>query len=236
MRKAMVVLSGGQDSTTCLFWAKANYDEVRAITFNYGQRHSAELDSAKKVAYLAGVKSHETIDVPDVLKSRSPLTDPNVPLETYENYDQMDKVIGDRIELTFVPMRNAFFLTLAANHALYHDIYNLVTGVCQMDNANYPDCRADFITEQQVTINKALGLPGATFRILAPLMDKSKAETVKLAKSLPGCWNALAYSHTCYAGKTPPCGVCHACTLRAHGFQDAGFPDPLIERFQIVER
>lgn len=233
--KALVVLSGGQDSTTSLFWAKQMYSDVRAITFNYGQRHSAELNSARKIAAMAGVE-HTVVDVPGVLTSRSPLTDQSVELETYANFETMDKIIGDRVELTFVPMRNAFFLTLAANHALYFDCYTLVTGVCQMDNANYPDCRQEFIQSQADTINLALGLK-QEFKIVTPLINLSKAESVRLAKVLPGCWEALAFSHTCYAGKVPPCilteaKACHACTLRQHGFEEAGFIDPLIERYE----
>ena len=238
MSRALVVLSGGQDSTTCLFWAKQNFDEVEAISFNYGQKHAVEMASAVKVSLLAQV-NHEVVDVPGILKSRSPLTDPNVTLETYSDYNTMDKVIGDRVELTFVPMRNAFFLTLAANRALYKDIYNLVTGVCQMDNANYPDCRKDFINVQQDTINTALGVPNGVFKIHTPLIYLSKADSVKLARKLPGCWEALAYSHTCYAGKVPPCilteaQACHACTLRQHGFEEAGETDPLLARFRGV--
>lgn len=246
MSKAMVVLSGGQDSTTCLYWAKNYFDEIRAITFDYGQKHSVEVTCAEKIAEIAHVP-HEIVRVPDILKSRSPLTDPNVQLETYNDYESMDKIIGDRVELTFVPMRNAFFLTLAANRALYFDIYNLVTGVCQMDNANYPDCREEFISLQEQTINSALGLKvtspavgrddSSIFKIHTPLMNLSKAETVTMAYGMNGCWEALAYSHTCYAGKTPPCimtekTACHACTLRAEGFRQAGYTDPLIERYQ----
>jgi 7-cyano-7-deazaguanine synthase len=228
MTKAMVVLSGGQDSTTCLFWARLHFDEVHAVTFNYGQRHSLELESAKKVAELAGVVSHHVIDVPGVLKSRSPLTDSTVELETYTGFESMDAIIGDRVELTFVPMRNSFFLTLAANIALAADCFDLVTGVCQQDNANYPDCRQDFITAQEATINRALGVDH--FRIHAPLMNLSKAESVHLAATIPGAMDALAWSHTCYAGECPPCGKCHACVLRAHGFAQAGVVDPLVER------
>lgn len=236
MSKALVVLSGGQDSTTCLFWAKKYFNEVRAITFDYGQKHKVEVCCATEIALKAEIP-HEVVEVPHILKSRSPLTDPNQKLETYTDYNSMDKIIGDRVELTFVPMRNAFFLTLAANRAIYYDIYNLVTGVCQMDNANYPDCREKFIQQQELTINEALGYKDPHyFRIHTPLIGLTKAETVKLARELPGCWKALAYSHTCYAGKTPPCimtekEACHACTLRAEGFRQAGELDPLIERF-----
>lgn len=244
MSKCLVVLSGGQDSTTCLFWAKKYFDEVSAVTFDYGQKHRVEVCCATEIALKAGVH-HEVVEIPQILKSRSPLTDPNQKLETYTDYNSMDKIIGDRVELTFVPMRNAFFLTLAANRAIYQDIYHLVTGVCQMDNANYPDCREKFIHQQELTINEALGLEPAPdlllniFKIHTPLINLSKAETVKLAKTLPGCWEALAYSHTCYAGKVPPCimtekEACHACTLRAEGFKQAGELDPLIERFKTT--
>ena len=224
---AMVVLSGGQDSTTCLYWAIKNFDEVYAITFDYGQKHSIELESAKKIAKLANVP-HETIHVPQILRSRSPLTNSNEKLETYNNYSEMDKIIGDRVELTFVPMRNAFFLTLAANYALEKDCYALVTGVCQQDNANYPDCRVKFIEKQEETINEALGID--YFKIYTPLIVMTKAQSITLAESLVGCMSALAYSHTCYAGEYPPCGKCHSCVLRAQGFKEAGVNDPLIER------
>lgn len=228
MKKVMVVLSGGQDSTTCLYWAKQNFDEVHAVTFNYGQKHSLELDSSRKIAEMAGVASHQVVDVPNILKGRSPLTNPNVELETYENFEQMDKIIGDRVELTFVPMRNAFFLTIAANYALEKDCFNLVTGVCQQDNANYPDCRLTFIEKQEATINEALGIEN--FKIHTPLMFLSKAQSIKLAETFDNCMNALSFSHTCYAGEYPPCGKCHACVLRAEGFKEAGIADPLVER------
>jgi len=231
-RKVMVVLSGGQDSTTCLFWAKQVFDEVHAVTFNYNQRHSLELEAAKKVAETAGVASHEIIDVGPLLRGRSPLTNHDAELETYDNYEQMDEIIGNRVELTFVPMRNAFFLTLAANIALSKDCFNLVTGVCQMDNANYPDCRSTFIESQEATINEALGI--SNFRILTPLISLPKAETIGLAQSLNGCMEAMAFSHTCYAGKFPPCGECHSCVLRAHGFAEANVSDPLVERSKNV--
>ncbi|CAB4133815.1 COG0603 Predicted PP-loop superfamily ATPase [uncultured Caudovirales phage] len=231
MSKVMVVLSGGQDSTTCLFWAKKHFDEVHAITFDYGQKHSLEIQSAEQVAFIAGVKSHQIVSVPDILKSRSPLVDKTATLETYDNFEQMDGIIGDRVELTFVPMRNAFFLTIAANYALEKDCFDLVTGVCQEDNANYPDCRASFIQSQSDTINQALGIEN--FTIHTPLMYLSKADTVKLSKEL-GAFPAIAFSHTCYAGEFPPCGKCHACVLRAHGFEEAGENDPLIERANFL--
>jgi 7-cyano-7-deazaguanine synthase len=169
------------------------------------------------------------VRVPQILRSRSPLTNPNEKLETYKNYEEMDSIIGDRVELTFVPMRNAFFLTLAANYALEKDCYALVTGVCEQDNANYPDCRLQFIQKQEETINEALGLNNE-FHIFTPLINLTKAQIILLSKQYEDCWQALSYSHTCYAGKYPPCGECHSCVLRAQGFKEAGEIDPLIKR------
>ena len=114
MKKCLVVLSGGQDSTTVLYMMKQEYDEVHSISFDYGQRHIIELTSACKIAQMAGVESHETIRVHNILCSSSPLTSNNK-LEQYENAAQMGEVMGNRIELTSVPMRNALFLTIAAN-------------------------------------------------------------------------------------------------------------------------
>jgi 7-cyano-7-deazaguanine synthase len=227
-RKVMVVLSGGQDSTTCLFWAKKNFDEVHAITFDYGQKHNRELEAAATVAEMAQVASWHLVHVPAILKGRSPLTNPNEQLEQYDNYEQMDQVIGDRVELTFVPMRNAFFLTIAANYALELDCFDLVTGVCQQDNANYPDCRQSFIDCQEATINEALGIEN--FKIHTPLMYLTKAASIHLAKTIEGCMEALAYSHTAYDGQYPPVGKDHATLLRAQGFLEANTPDPLIVR------
>jgi 7-cyano-7-deazaguanine synthase len=232
MSKVLVILSGGQDSTTCLFWAKEKFDEVHAITFDYGQRHIIELNAAVKVAKMAGVKSHEIVKVPECLISTSPLTS-DTPLETYESFDEMDGTIGNRRELTFVPMRNALFLTIAANRAEALQIPNLVTGVCQMDNANYDDCREVFIQATEQYINTALGHDHRgtqKITIHTPLLFLTKAESVELAKDIKGAFEALAYSHTCYAGKYPPCGECHSCVLRAQGFHEAGVPDPLVER------
>ncbi len=227
--KALVVLSGGQDSSTCAFWAKQqpNLTELHAITFDYGQSHVLEIKSAMAIGVLAGVKSHRLCMVGPVLKSTSPLTNPQQPLETYNTYDEMDKIIGDRVEKTFVPMRNALFLTLAANHAVSLGCDTLITGVCQADNANYPDCRQSFIDAMQHMINEALGMRCLT--ISTPLMDLSKARSIVLARAVDGYY-ALAFTHTAYDGQYPPIGNDHASTLRRHGFEEAGVPDPLVIR------
>jgi 7-cyano-7-deazaguanine synthase len=230
--KALVILSGGQDSTTCLYWAREKYGEIHAITFDYGQSHCIEVEAAQHVAALAGVASHEIVRLGRILQSTSPLVS-DAPLETYSDFDSMDRQIGSRVELTFVPLRNLLFLTIAANRAVCLGARALVTGICQADNANYPDCREVFACAAEDAIATALGTDRAAYidqrlMIETPLMKMSKAETVGLAARLPGCLDALALSHTCYAGQRPPCGQCHACVLRAHGFAEAGIEDPLV--------
>lgn len=228
---AIVVLSGGQDSTTCLYWALEKFKKVHAITFDYGQRHRIEISAAVKIAELANI-SHEIIQVPNCLVSASPLTSNNE-LERYENAEQMEKVIGNRVELTFVPMRNTLFLTIAMNRAVALGFRSVVTGICQEDNANYPDCTEKFRRRIESAFNISLGVEYAedSYYILAPLMDCSKADTVRLMRKLgPSAWEALAWTHTSYDGKYPPTDMNHSNVLRAKGFEEAGEADPLVLR------
>lgn len=224
---ALVILSGGQDSTTCLFWAKMMFGKIHAITFDYGQRHAIEIEAARKVADLAKVESHLVVKLPGCLESTSPLTS-DAELERYADAREMAKTIGDRVELTFVPMRNTLFLTVAMNRAVSLQCFDLVTGICQEDNANYPDCTEAFRASFERMANTSLGV--SRFKVWAPLMFMSKAESSKLAFRLPGCWEALAHTHTSYDGKYPPVDMNHANVLRAQGFELAGLPDPLVLR------
>lgn len=225
---ALVVLSGGQDSTTCLLWAKRRFDQVLAISFDYGQRHQREIGSARMVADICGA-ALEVVKVGPILAGRSPLVNPGQDLERYQDFQQMDKTIGDRVELTFVPMRNALFLTLAANRAAVAGITNLVTGVCEADNANYPDCREVFVCQMQRMINAALG--DEKFIIHTPLIRVSKAESVRNVYDMGmQAFATLAFTHTSYAGEYPPMDMNHANVLRAEGFRVARLPDPLIVR------
>lgn len=227
MSKALVVFSGGQDSTTCLYWAKSNFEEVMALGFDYGQKHIREVHAAETVARMAGVK-YARINAAGLLGGRSPLTNPSEELETYESAAQMSSVIGDRVELTFVPMRNAFFMTVAANYALVNGCDAIVTGICEEDGNNYPDTRASFLAALQTYTDEALGGRFVTYH--APLIDMDKPKTVAMAMLLPGCYDALAYTHTAYSGEYPPVTQDHATVLRADGFLRAGVPDPLIAR------
>jgi 7-cyano-7-deazaguanine synthase len=235
----MVVLSGGQDSTICLGLALHKFETVHAVSFDYGQRHKIELHAASRVVRFYAEKlnrriKHETVELGRfALAGTSPLTDLSKTLETYQDHDEMEKVIGDRVEKTFVPMRNAVFLTLAANRAVVAGCANLVTGVCQEDNANYPDCRQVFINSMEAVINQALGIerdPDNNIAIWTPLMRLSKAESIHLAITVPHAYEALRWSHTAYDGRYPPTGKDHASVLRAHGFEQANVPDPLVVR------
>jgi 7-cyano-7-deazaguanine synthase len=237
MDGAVVVLSGGQDSTLCLYWAMERFDPIIAITFDYGQSHLVEVAAAQQIAKWANA-DHYIIEVRDCLKSWSPLTDGSQPLETYSDFKEMSDIIGDRIEFTFVPLRNTLFLTIAANRAVYHGCKDLVTGVCQEDNANYPDCTRRFIDSMQWTVNESLGWIQSPpkFHIHTPLMHLSKAQSVREALKYRGCYAALAYSHTAYSGEFPPVTQDHATVLRAHGFEEAGYPDPLIVRAYWLDK
>jgi 7-cyano-7-deazaguanine synthase len=225
----VVVLSGGQDSTTCLFWALKQGFNVHAVTFDYGQRHKREIEAAKKVASLAGVLSHEIIELGAVLKGSSPLVSDGV-LEQYASH----QVLPGGLEKTFVPMRNQLFLTIAANRAYVLGATALVTGVCEEDYGGYPDCRTQFIKALTYACQCGtfIGPDGELldFSILTPLMKLTKKETVERALLLPGCYDALAWTHTSYDGAYPPVGKDHATLLRAKGFEEAMIPDPLVLR------
>ncbi len=216
---ALVILSGGQDSTTCLFWALERFGAagVEALTFDYGQRHRIELQCAANVARHAGVRHTVLpIDTFTALGGNS-LTDPDIAVA-----DAGDTTTG--LPNTFVPGRNLIFLTYAAAFAWQQGIEHLVTGVAQTDYSGYPDCRRETIDALQQAL--CLGMD-TNFTIHTPLMDLSKKETVELAIDLNAI-DAMALTQTCYNGQQPPCGECPACILRAKGFAEAGIADPLL--------
>lgn len=226
MSKAIVLLSGGQDSTTCLFWALTMFDEVRAVSLVYGQRHAAEIEAARTIANVAKVE-HNVVHLPVL----GELSDSDlVRNETAINADggRPDMTMPQGLPTSFVPGRNALFLTVAAAYAVKHDARDIVTGVCQTDYSGYPDCRREFIDAQERALTLAMPSSAGPIRIHTPLMYMTKAETVRLALRLPDCWEALRYSLTCYNGKRPGCGTCPACALRAKGFAEANEQDPAI--------
>lgn len=225
----LVILSGGQDSTTCLYWAKKRWAKVHAITFDYHQRHDAEIAAARKVAHMAEIESHEIIELGPVLKGTSPLISADSPAQ----YESWQKLPGG-LEATFVPCRNALFLTIAANRAYALGTQDVIIGVSQEDYGGYPDCRSDFLVAMGNALAMgmvlSMGEPMGEFRIHAPLQHRNKAQTVEMSTRLPGCYAALAYTHTAYDGAYPPTGKDHASLLRAKGFELSGYPDPLVLR------
>lgn len=232
-KKVLIVLSGGQDSTTCLALAKELYEEVHCITFDYGQTHKKEITSAEIVTKIFDVQSHEILKIGNVLKGTSPLVS-GEKLEEFQNW----KKLPGGLEKTFVPGRNALFLTLAGNRAYCIDpqsgAVDIMTGVSQEDFGGYPDCREQFILAQEETINEMLGFDhydkGKGLRIKTPLINLTKKQTVEFAMILHNCYYALQFSHTGYDGEYPPISKNHANLLRAKGFEQANIPDPLILR------
>lgn len=219
LHKALVLFSGGQDSTTCLYWAKKNFKEVQALSIFYGQRHEREITSAQRISRLANVNL-KMVDLQNLFSFCSDsalLTDQNIS----ENHR------SGQLPASFVPGRNIVLLTAAAMLAFKQGINHIVTGVCQTDYSGYPDCREETIKSLETTLCRGMEYD---FKIHTPLMHLTKAETVKMASTLDGCWEALSHSHTCYEGKVPPCGKCPACELRAKGFKESGYADPLIRR------
>lgn len=207
---ALVVFSGGQDSTTCLYWAKTRFERVVALSFTYGQKHVLEVEMARQLAAEAGVE-WSVMDVPFVggLSSGCSLTDSSLTIE--------EEKPADACPTTFVPGRNMFFLSIAAIFARERGIYDLVTGVSQTDFSGYPDCRDAFVKSLNVTLNLATD---EEFRIHTPLMWLDKAETWALVDRL-GVMDIVRYKTlTCYNGIVGDgCGHCPACQLRRRGLE-----------------
>ncbi|MBY6180800.1 7-cyano-7-deazaguanine synthase QueC [Staphylococcus warneri] len=205
--KAIVVFSGGQDSTTCLFYAKKHFKDVTLVTFNYGQRHDTEIEVAKKIAQEQNVE-HHILDM-SLLSQLTPnaLTQHDLKIEDTE----------DGIPNTFVPARNLLFLSFAGALAYQIKAKHIITGVCETDFSGYPDCRDSFIKSMNVTLNLSMD---RDFVIHTPLMWLDKAQTWELADDL-GVLNYIRENTlTCYNGIIGDgCGECPACQLRSRGLE-----------------
>lgn len=207
--KALVVFSGGQDSTTCLFWAKKQFREVHALSFIYGQKHVKEVELARAIAAKAGVH-FDVMDVSFIGKlGHNSLTDTTMKMDAEKP--------ADGVPNTFVPGRNLFFLSIAAVYARERGIRHLVTGVSQTDFSGYPDCRDNFIRSLNVTLNLAME---EQFVIHTPLMWIDKAATWALADELGVLDLVRNETLTCYNGiPGDGCGHCPACKLRREGLE-----------------
>lgn len=218
--RAVVVLSGGLDSATCLAIAVQRGFLVHALTFDYGQRHRREVDSARKLAQHYQVEEHRVAPL-DFLREigGSALTDAGLDVPTAG-------VAADTIPVTYVPGRNLIFLSIAAAYAEVVDAGAVYIGVNALDYSGYPDCRPEFIASFTRTALLATkrGVEGAPFAVLAPLQHMGKREIIQLGSEL-----GVPYELTtsCYQGDELACGVCDSCRLRLAGFAAAGLADPL---------
>ncbi len=223
MRKAVVLLSGGLDSTTVLALAQVTGYDCYALSFDYGQRHNFELEAAAVIATQARVAAHKVIQLDLGAIGGSALTDPDIAVP---QADQSSEV-ATGIPLTYVPARNTIFLSLALGWAEVLDAQNIFIGVNAVDYSGYPDCRAEFIEAFERVANLATkaGVEGQQMTIHTPLITMSKAEIIQAGTEL-----GVDYSCTvsCYSADEVgrACGRCDACHLRAAGFEQAGFPDP----------
>lgn len=205
-QSALVVFSGGQDSTTCLFWAMKHYEYVETVTFSYGQRHSQELEVAKEIAAEQGVK-HHILDMSLLGQITENALTSDIAIETKDG----------EVPNTFVDGRNHLFLSFAAVLAKQRKIRDIVTGVCQTDFSGYPDCRDVFVKSLNVTLNLAMDYE---FVIQTPLMWLDKSETWELADQLGKFDYIRQKTLTCYNGiRGTGCRQCPACHLRQAGLE-----------------
>ena len=225
MPKAVILSSGGLDSTTCLAIAIDRGFEPIALTFDYGQRHRVELNAAKEIADYYGVKQHFIAEVGlfrDI--GQSALTD-NMDVPKHSSVDD----ISDVIPITYVPARNLVFLSMATGVAETQGASDIFIGVNALDYSGYPDCRPEFIDAFNAAANLATkaGSEGAQTKIQTPLIDLTKAEIIKAGHALGAPYHL---THSCYAptAQNQSCGHCDSCLLRLKGFEDACLTDPII--------
>jgi len=219
MKKAIVLLSGGLDSTTCLAYARSKHYECYALSFDYGQKHHSELNAAKRIAASYLVKQHETIELSIGRLGGSALTDSTIDVEDYSG--------SSKIPLTYVPARNTIMLSIALGWAEIVDAEAIFIGVSAVDYSGYPDCRPEYIKAFSAMANLATikGVDGSNVRIETPLINLSKAQTIQLGLSL-----GVDYSETvsCYRATDDglACGSCDSCYLRRKGFLEENMVDP----------
>ena len=220
---AIVLLSGGLDSTTCLAIAKDEGFTPIALSFRYGQRHNGELECAAAIARSAGVE-HLIADIDLAAFGGSALVDESLEVPKHESVDDLS---ADSVPITYVPARNTIFLSFAIAVAETRGAHDVFIGVNAVDYSGYPDCRPEFITafEEMANLATREGIEGGRLRIRTPLLDLTKAEIIQLGLSL-----GVDYGVTmsCYdpAADGGACGHCDACLLRARGFADAAGTDP----------
>lgn len=227
MSGAVVLFSGGQDSTTCLAWAIRQFGQetILPISFEYGQRHAVELVQASKIADELGVIAPYVVSIEGLTQlGGAALTDHSIEVEAEASPVSENKWAAEHnLPSTFVPGRNMLFLTFAAAYGAKYGVTDLVTGVCEADAAGYPDCRGEFIDAAQMALTAALD---DSIRVHAPLLTLDKARTFALAEQLGVLPIVIEHSHTCYHGDRSKahdwgygCGSCPACIERMNGWR-----------------
>ncbi len=220
--KAVVLLSGGLDSSTVLYQAKADGCDCYTLSFDYQQRHRRELESAQQIAEMAGVVEHQTIRFDLTLWGGSALTDNQIDLPADRSLAEM----ADHIPVTYVPARNTIFLSFALAYAEAINASRVYIGVNALDYSGYPDCRPDYIAAmgEVFRLGTKQGREGNAIAIDTPLIHLKKTEIIQLGNRLGVPWEK---TWSCYAGEALACGVCDSCQLRLAAFQELGLKDPL---------
>lgn len=228
MSKIIVIFSGGLDSTTVLYWAKKYFDEIYAITFDYGQKNKIEIDFAKIIAKKVGVKEHRIFKIDLSQIGGSALINKGMDIPKNRS---IEEILGSGVAPTYVPLRNAIFITIASAWAETLGIENIAIGVHRIDTSGYPDTTPQFIEsiENMLNTGSKMAVEGKKLKIYTPLIDLDKAGIIKLGLSLGADYS---YSISCYAGNEIPCGKCDACILRKRAFEKLGLEDPLIVRLK----
>lgn len=222
MLKAVILLSGGLDSSTVLYQAKADGYECYAISFDYQQRHRRELDAAEAIAISANVKEHQVVNFDLRQWGGSALTNNALDLPEHRSLAQM----SETIPVTYVPARNTIFLSFGLSYAEATGAERVYIGVNALDYSGYPDCRPDYIQamQQVFDLGTKQGREGQPIQIVAPLINLKKTEIIELGNQLGVPWQK---TWSCYAGGDLACGVCDSCRLRLAAFAELGLQDLL---------
>ncbi len=220
MSGAVVLLSGGLDSATSLLIAREEGFDIHALSFDYGQRHSVELDCARRIAASSGARTHRVVKIDFPAAGSSALTDPALAVPK-------NALHREPIPVTYVPARNTIFLAYAVSWGEALSAFDIFIGANALDSSGYPDCRPEFLAafERTANLGTRAGVEGAAFRIHAPLLLMTKAQIVTKAAALG---LDFAATSSCYdpGARGEPCGSCDSCLLRAKGFAEAGLDDP----------
>jgi 7-cyano-7-deazaguanine synthase len=219
--KAVILLSGGLDSSTVLYLAKSAGDECYVLSFDYQQRHRRELDAARTIASTVGVAAHQVVGFDLRLWGGSALTDDRLALPQDRDLAEM----SESIPITYVPARNTIFLSFALAYAEAIAASRVYIGVNALDYSGYPDCRPDYIEAMRSVfrLGTKQGRAGDPIEIVTPLIDLKKTEIIQLGDRLGVPW---AQTWSCYSDKPLPCGVCDSCRLRLAAFAELGLVDP----------